>query len=479
MTPVSELEMQERAPLSRPARLGTRRRRPTGRALEAVGVSWPACRPASLDTDNQLQTSSAKPGQKSANPEQTVREWMAEQETEWDTYRRQLRFHSELLGSYHKLWQDYHAAGDFEQAVKWEKRWLRVRNCRYEWIGYRADCCKSQTQPLAVPVGCNDRLCSLCAWDRSRIARKRIKKLFDRLTHPVLVTLTIPNKETIRKHDFTLFRQRVRQFIAQHKAWIRGGVYSLETTYNRREKTWHIHVHILCDVASALPAKTEKIMLAGERVCMFTAIKLRLEFDWLRLWTARLGKAAKPGADMMRRAGDDFDFEQWVKEGRENRLKEWRHGGYKPIVGLSASEMRRRTEWNRENRRVIDIRPVKDRDGAAREVLKYITKVADFSDCSEAVEALATATRGARLIQTFGSWYGVKLDEPADPAQPDDWAELKCACGCNMWRRMGMFFRRDVEMDPSGRWRLTEAHDHNSRGTVPRPTIRALDEREE
>src|SRR5580658_4886741 len=90
-----------------------------------------------------------------------------------------------------------------------------------------------------------------------------------------------------------------------------------------------------------------------------------------------------------------------------------------------------RTVWNRERRRVIDLRPVTDRGGAAFEVLKYLTKVADFSDVPEAVEVFANAVKGARLIQTFGTWYGAKLDTSTDfdPEKFEDWGEMKCACG--------------------------------------------------
>lgn len=471
--------MQERVAPSRPFRLGTRRRRPSRARFTGDGGREAAKRPSSLDTGNHLQTTAAK-------PHETVREWLARRENEESIYNRQLHLHAELYNTYHKLWQDRAAAGDHASAVKWEKRALRLRNCRHEWIGYFADCCKSQTQPLAVPIGCNDRLCPLCAWDRSRIARRRIKAMFDRLTHPALITLTIPNipmfdrkNRPLRKHHFSLFRHRVKQFIGRHKAWILGGVYSLETTFNRQQKTWHIHVHILADVSSPLPPKTEKTMLAGQRVCMFTAIKLRLEYDWVRLWTDHLGKAARKNASQMRREGDAYDFDEWVTAGREMRVREWTPLGYRRIPDLSEAEFARRTAWNIRNRRVVDVRPVEDRDGAVKEVLKYITKCADFSDTPEAVEMFAEAVRGSRLIQTFGSWYGVKLDEKPNPNEPRDWGDFKCSCGCNMWRRMGIFHRRDVSMDSHGRWWLTRIHNWQSAGTVARPTIRALDEREE
>ncbi len=57
----------------------------------------------------------------------------------------------------------------------------------------------------------------------------------------------------------------------------------------------------------------------------------------------------------------------------------------------------------------------------------------------------------------------------------EDWGEMKCACGLNCWERMGVFYRRDVEMAEDGRWHLKRSFTHTCRGTVPRPTIRALD----
>src|SRR5262249_25851284 len=158
-----------------------------------------------------------------------------------------------------------------------------------------------------------------------------------------------------------------------------------------------------------------------------------------------------------------------VRLTRQMRTREFREGAWRDLP-ISKAEMKVRKQWNSENRRVIDIKPVRDREGAAHEVLKYITKVADFSDIAEAVEPFCDAVKGARLIQTFGSWYGVKLEVEANGP---DWGELTCSCGVNVWKRMGVFYRRDVEMDADGRWRLKLPHDHNSRGTIPRPKIRS------
>lgn len=463
--------MQERHPPSRPVRLGTRRRarrrehsEQLRRAVSAGGGLAPAKRAASLDTEKYLAI--------------TVQNWLDSELTEEDIHRRNRLLHNRLESSVYSIWQSYKRAGDEPNAAKWEKQFLQLQSCQREWVAYRAECCKSSQRPLAVPIGCNHRLCPLCAWHRSAKARARIKSMFDRLHHPALITLTIPNQKTIRKHDYTLFRQRVRSLIKQHQGWIEGGVYSLETTFNRQEKTWHIHVHILADLASPLPPKTDKVKIAGRTMYRFTAIKRRLEFDWLRLWRSDLGKPPRKNASEGSRLTDEYRFENWLELSEQMRISEWRGGRVVPIVGISEGERARRTGWNREFRRVVHIKPVDDREKAAFEVLKYITKVTDFADMPEAIEPFVNAVKGARLIQTFGSWYGVKLDDgKAEDGRPD-WSEMHCTCGCNEWRRIGVFFRRDVEMDESGRWWLKLPHDHNSRGTVPRPTIRALDARE-
>jgi hypothetical protein len=500
-------------------RLGTRRRRApkAGVALPEAGASRRVAAP-SLDTEKQLET--------------TGTTWLKNQLKPEDKRKEKDRIHDQMTETFYKIWRRHadkpyneessawlaeyreqkqkregedgfdalmrvkkwvkenKPPRDVAAELQWERAYGNVRDCQKEWIAFAATCCEERTRPVASPIGCNHRLCPYCAARRSELAQGRVEALFGRLTHPAMITLTVPNipaeiidKEGeivpgLKKHHYTLFRQRVRQFIRQHKAWIKGGVYSLETTYNRREKTWHIHVHILADLSASLPAKTEKTILAGQRIFSFTAIKLKLEFDWMRLWGKNWGKMAAPDAEFMRKAGDTYIFEEWVKQGREMRLREFREGEYRPIRGLSPDEIATRTAWNTRNRRVIDVRPVLNRKGAAREVLKYITKVAQFSDLPEALESFANAVRGARLIQTFGSWYGVKLELDTDfnTEKMDDWHDRKCSCGLNMWLRVpGTFCSHDVEMDSTGKYHLkARLWDKKLRGTISRPTIRAL-----
>ncbi len=268
--------------------------------------------------------------------------------------------------------------------------------------------------------------------------------MFDRLTHPVMITLTVPNPKKISKHTFTMFRQRVRAWIAQWNESCKGGVYSIETTYNRTLKTWHIHAHVLADFSRPLPSKTNKVDFCGARAYAFTALKWRMEYDWLLLTMGKNpagwvhdGKLFRPKNDPPKKsqkairkwksAWDNywFNFTRWVEAKREHSTlwAKYKMGGkwlLRPDLTTDETALYKRQEaWNARNTRVFDVRPVDDREGAAKEVLKYITKVANFSDNAAAIEEFCGAVKGARLVQTFGSWYGFNLETQFDP-EPDD-----------------------------------------------------------
>ena len=205
----------------------------------------------------------------------------------------------------------------------------------------------------------------------------------------------------------------------------------------------------------------------GERVQAFRQVKLRLEYEWTRLWVAGLGKRVRANASGARLRAEESRFERWVASVNANRTFARIGGEWVKNPLFDAGELARRERWNRENRRVVDIKPVLDREGAAREVLKYITKVAMFADQPEAIKAFLPAVRGARLVQTFGSWYGVKLESSANE---HDWSEMQCACGCNDWKRVGVFFIGQVGMDEAGRWFVRDSCEALEKPRVPIPS---------
>jgi len=382
------------------------------------------------------------------------------------------------------------------EALAWEKQYFQLLNCQSEWIGMRAACCGEKARPIAIAVGCNHRLCPLCNWRRTQNAQLRIKTVFDRIEHPQFLTFTVPNVKKISKRTFALFRKRVRQFLALHKDIFSGGVYAIETTYNQQEKSWHVHAHALVDCIFKLPKSDERVDFAGRKMRAFDLIKLALEYDWSRIWCKgfserfsaaprKYNKIEKNGDKefsaraQMAMNGERYAFEEWVRGCHENTLKCYRAGKWVPITYLPEAEMRARTAWNLANRRVFWIKPVDDRDKAVKEVLKYITKCSEFGEIPECVRQFYDATKGTRLIQCFGSWYGIDFSAEFDTRHmAADLKGAECACGLNEWHRIGLFLRRDVEMEADGRWYLRRCFDHTAHGTLVRPTIRALAERE-
>lgn len=65
---------------------------------------------------------------------------------------------------------------------------------------------------------------------------------------------------------------------------------------------------------------------------------------------------------------------------------------------------------------IVFIEPVRDREGTASYVTKYVTKPADSSVFAvpDRLDELVCALRGRRLCTTFGSWRGEKLEEVPD-----------------------------------------------------------------
>jgi hypothetical protein len=547
------MTLQERYAPSRPYRRGTQRRRALqGERKDGAGGRALAGRRAhSLDTDNLLATSvrSWLQDQETEWDRQESRErlWRRLKDTIygiwqdkltvlkahpkdaadlfwWDAYeaeREAIRedrnpAYNEWLGKYiakHGLpscregylqclylshWKRKHKpSGLARDVLRWEAQYFQLLNCQSEYIAYRANCCASRTEAVAVPIGCNHRLCPLCNWHRSQNSQRTVRKLYDRVEWPAFITLTVPNVKRISKRTFEHLRKRTKQFFAQHDYMFQGGVYAIESTYNRREKSWHVHVHALVSSNFRLPEKDQRIEFAGRNMPVFTYLKLALEYDWSRLWCKDFGKRWYFVPRKLARYSDDSrqrkevlrfsrsclneraGFEEWVRSCHRNSIREYVAGAWKVRTDLSESELKVRTDWNLQNRRNLWIKRVDDRDRAVKEVLKYITKSADFIDDPAAVIAFYDASRGARLIQTFGSWYGVDFAVEFDTTHPQDWSKLECACGMNHWERIGCVQRKDVYMQAGGRWRLRRLLFDDSRWTFGRPRIRALERPEE
>jgi hypothetical protein len=368
----------------------------------------------SLDRNNQLATSEK-------NDSETFIEWRKRHSDARDQRRELYSIQQKLLTSlqkaghhYELLRQNAAIEGATRNECTWQKAlekarrahwqpwkdYKRIQECQTAWIGFKATCCDSRS--IAIPVGCNHRLCPLCAAHRAEHYRGRIRSLFETIGNAQLLTLTVPNCGELTRDTFKVLRAQLRAFLRENKGLLMGGVYSIECTFNRTERTWHPHIHILVDVND-----DRKKLPYWE----FRERKWALEFSWL---------VATGG---IRRA----DFKEWIES--VDPRKRGRNSGAPPVA-----------------RRIIDIRPCTSDKKASYEVMKYMTKVAHFVDDHHAVAEFLTAVKGVRAIQTFGSCYGFKLDDPPVTAH------LACDCGANKFEPIGMLGLGMVKMSPEGKW---------------------------
>jgi hypothetical protein len=449
----------------RPTRLGTQRRQPKG-ATSPSGAersAGPRRQARSLDNSKVLPLATS------------CADWLQLTETPLDKWNKLRQKQAILVGTFEKIVReteqriaDLEADPEKWSELKAARSLLKLRarehdrlsQCQSQWVAFHSDCCGTD---LAVPVGCNHRLCFLCNSHRLEKNRERVRVLFDRFPHPVFLTLTIPNLKKISKRSFSTFRRRFNTLRGSkrlpHREWMTGGIFAFETTYNNQSdspsfKTWHLHSHVLLNSAFALsPCKCSHCDRCGKwrrgenckcggktrwtfyrdeysgepkrehsASCAFVRLKRRIEFDWLCLTQGQGRTRWRPS-----------DFNYWFEQ-------TWRRAW----IGRLAA----RHEWNCNNRRTVDVRRVTDRKNAALEVLKYATKASYFAHIPEAVNEFMSAVRGARMVQTFGSCYGFKFEDDVNT-----WAHLECECGKKDFRKTGFLTLRDVFMEPSGKWK--------------------------
>jgi hypothetical protein len=319
----------------------------------------------------------------------------------------------------------------WDKAEKGSKRgpWSAARDfrrldaCQSLWRAFKPKCCAGRA--VAIPIGCNHRLCPLCGAARLEHFRGPVRELLSAMENPTFLTLTVPNIDQLRKQSFLQIRTWWKEFYRRNKSFLRGGLYSIEVTYNRTEKTWHVHLHIVYN---------SLYRVAGMKHEQFKLLVAYLQFAWARITSSKARKAYKAS-----------EIKRWIKDRDAH----------------SAGDA-----WFSDYWRKVDIRRVKN-ENAVYEVIKYISKTNRFLDLAEAVEPYLRAVRGVRVLQTFGTFYNVRLEVPVTKEDVEALAAegiqaevssaksfLRCDCGKNEFSDFGFFTMEYVEQDESGRWCL-------------------------
>ncbi len=106
------------------------------------------------------------------------------------------------------------------------------------------------------PFPCDSPLCPDCAARRALpLQRKIMGHLSGSKYRYWLLTVTVRNWPTLTKEAL---RRYVRDFarLRESELWtsqVRGGVYSIEATFNRTADNWHPHLHVLIETKGRIP----------------------------------------------------------------------------------------------------------------------------------------------------------------------------------------------------------------------------------
>jgi len=214
--------------------------------------------------------------------------------------------------------------------------------------------------------------CPDCAGRRSKPLQEKILKRVDRTKHDYfMATVTLKNWKVLDRESLDRFIEAFAK-LRESELWkseVSGGSYSLEATYNRVTGEWHPHAHCLIECGK------------------------RLRRDWIfelqDLW--------------LRVTGVYFDEPSHVIH-------------LVPIYSVT-----------KKGRKVR-----KFNHSAVRELVKYSTKAADFSDQPARVMEFYRAFRNVRRVQMFGSFLGAQKE--VEREEKDEKQELVgCACGLCRW----------------------------------------------
>ena len=119
------------------------------------------------------------------------------------------------------------------------------------------DCCKTPSvyfdeaacQFNIHEYQCKSRLCRKCRINRSMILKESMKRLVKEFNMMKFITLTPrSNDESLKDQikDLVASFHRLRR-CELWKRKIKGGVYTIEVTYNRDRRQWHPHLHLIAD----------------------------------------------------------------------------------------------------------------------------------------------------------------------------------------------------------------------------------------
>lgn len=237
---------------------------------------------------------------------------------------------------------------------------------------------------------CKDRLCPTCTWRRSLKIFGQISQIMEILGNDysyLFLTLTVPNckPDDLKRVLAEMYKGRTRLFRRKETRIVYGVISVCEITFNRRDNTFHPHLHNILAVSKSY----------------FGREYLRQK-DWQRLWFESYYFNTLPRGR----------FEKAELSDKSIIKREVKDPGYMP--GLP----------------IVDVRKVKakvenDFGSVVAEVAKYSVKSSDYlyedrELMAEIVKYLSINLSGMRMLSLSGVFREAYQKLNLEDAESDD-----------------------------------------------------------
>lgn len=96
---------------------------------------------------------------------------------------------------------------------------------------------------------CRSRLCPRCAKIRAKMLAQRIATIVHHMDDPRFLTLSCRSRDGSLRDGLKFLRRRFAT-LRRTPLWqclVRGGIYTVEITFNRETEQWHPHLHAIID----------------------------------------------------------------------------------------------------------------------------------------------------------------------------------------------------------------------------------------
>lgn len=291
------------------------------------------------------------------------------------------------------------ALADTMQGTKYQYRASAILNCHRTFKGRT---CRNGHRWARAAKSCGSRICPHCCRQRAvEIAQKLEPFLCSRpensLRFMVLTDRNCVDLDEGRELIFAAW-DRIRRSVEWGKK-VAGCIVTFEATYNP---------HCVCGLR-----KRQHEGVDRETDCKFRKAKTQTD-----PWHPHLNVMAE---------GEYFPHAQLC------RMWDKATNGRAKVVHVSAVR-----------NGFIDLEEG-GTSKAARELVKYITKASDLVGDKEALVQFLDAVYNRRLLRTYGSFYGLKLEEEIESR-----AEVCPDCGSVEWVETGLVNPQHVSMDRKG-----------------------------